>query len=177
MLYAKDPNAPSGASTAAPVIRLWGLVQHRTKMAPISTQNGTNLDHAGGKGYTKINTNMKQLRKNTNANTKMRTYAFVFMWGIFQKSDGATAGRLPMFYNKKWQTCNRKHSTTKRIENRKWANLHPKNDLLKIIWSQRHSNYRGFVKARVRDNVEFPVCVFLHLGFILFLLKISVKMT
>ena len=97
--YAKDANAPSGASNAAPVIGLWGSVQHRIKMAPISTPNGTNLDHAGGKGYTKINTNMKQKTKRT---PKWKNICLFLCAGFVQKSVGATVGRLPMFYSRKW---------------------------------------------------------------------------
>jgi hypothetical protein len=43
--------------------------------------------------------------------------------------------------------CYIKPSTTKRNKNRKLANLHRKNDLLKATMSQRHSNYFGFVKT------------------------------
>ena len=42
-----------------------------------------------------------------------------------------------------------KQSTTKRNKNRKVANLHKKNDLLKATMSQQHKDCYGFVKSRV----------------------------
>jgi hypothetical protein len=48
-----------------------------SKMAPKSISNGANLVQGVGKGYPKINKNMKN-RKNANANTKMRKNSFDF---------------------------------------------------------------------------------------------------
>ena len=70
------------------------------KMAPKSIQNGANLAQGVGKGYPKINKNMKN-RKNANANTKMRKTYFFYVRRFPQKTEGSTAGRLPMFYEKK----------------------------------------------------------------------------
>ena len=51
------------------------------------------------------------------------------------------------FLKKSDKKCCIKQSTTKRIKNRKLANLHRKNDFLKATMSQRHRDYYGFVKT------------------------------
>ena len=43
-------------------------------------------------------------------------------------------------------------------KNRKWANLHRTNDLLKTIRSTRHSNYRGFKKPPGPEKLMFFCC-------------------
>ena len=74
---------------------------------------------------------------------------FFYVRRFPQKTEGSTAGRLPMFFDKKniWKCCI-KQSTTKRNKNRKLANLHRKNDLLKATIFRRHKDYYGFVKSR-----------------------------
>ena len=71
-------------------------------MAPTSIQNGANLAQGVGKGYPKINKNMKQKEK-ANANTKMRnkSLSFYYVRRFPQTTESSTAGRLPMFYEKK----------------------------------------------------------------------------
>ena len=63
-------------------------------MAPKSTKNGTNLAQGGGKGYQ-------------NANEKHPNEFVFLMCGDFpQTSEGSTAGRLPVFYEKKKRSDN-----------------------------------------------------------------------
>ena len=69
-------------------------------MAPTSIQNGANLAQGVGKGYSKINKNMKN-RRNANANTNNIVLRFCYVRRFPQKTEGSTAGRLPMFYEQK----------------------------------------------------------------------------
>ena len=67
-------------------------------MAPTSIQNGANLAQGVGKGYPKINNNIKlekRKRKHTNDKT-----VFCCVRRFSQKTEGSMAGRLSMFYEK-----------------------------------------------------------------------------
>ena len=67
----------------------------RPKMAPTPIQNGANLAQAVGKGYPKINRNIKKL-KNANANTTIiKNTSSFFMCGDFHKK--RRAQRLGMY--------------------------------------------------------------------------------
>ena len=77
------------------------------------------------------------------------------------------AGRLPMFLEKKWYNNYIKPSTEKRNKNRRFANLHRKNDLLKATMSQRHKDYYGFVKTGFetrRPKGASAIILFQHFG-------------
>jgi hypothetical protein len=55
------------------------------QMAPKSIQNGANLAQGVGKGYPKINKNMKHRKKAANANTHIQSFSFL-MCGDFLKT-------------------------------------------------------------------------------------------
>ena len=72
------------------------------------------------------------------------------MWADFLKTWRARrSGVYQGFYDKK--KINMLHKTLHKNKrtNRNWAHLHPKNWLLKITRSKRHSNYHAFWKSRV----------------------------
>ena len=78
---------------------------------------------------------------------------FLYVRRFPKKTEGSTAGRLPMFLKKKKEKKKEvfkmlyktEHNETQ--QNRKLANLHRKNELLKATMSQRHKDYYGFVKT------------------------------
>ena len=63
------------------------------KIAPQSIQNGANLAQGVGKGYPKINNNMKKKNRKRKHNNDI-----FYMRRFPQTTEGSTAGRLPMFY-------------------------------------------------------------------------------
>ena len=71
-------------------------------MGPTSITKGTNQAHGGGKGYPKINENMKKKKRRDpnvkNQNKEKRLFCNVGRFSY--KSDGSAAGRLPMFYER-----------------------------------------------------------------------------
>jgi hypothetical protein len=95
-------------------------------MAPISIQNRADLPRGVGKGYPKINRNMKKKKRKANANTKMRKTNICFMCGDFLKKQ-MRAQRLGVYRcsleKEKRKGCI-KQNTKKRNENRHLANLH-----------------------------------------------------
>ena len=69
-------------------------------MAPTSIKNGANLAQGVGNGYPQINGNMNN-RKSANANTQKKNTNIFHVRRSSQKTEGSTAGRLPMFYENK----------------------------------------------------------------------------
>ena len=64
-----------------------------------STKNGTKLAKGGGKGYQQITQNVK--KENATHTNEKTTYLCFNLWRFLQKSEGSTARRLQMFYEKK----------------------------------------------------------------------------
>ena len=71
------------------------------------------------------------------------------MWGDFLNKWRAQRVDAYWFYQKRRSNNYIKLNTKKNRKIRKWAKLHPNNDLLETTRSTRHDNYFGFVKSRV----------------------------
>ena len=71
-------------------------------LAPKSIQNRTNLAQGVGKGYPEININIKKIEKTQTQTQQLeqkKIYIYIFYVRRFpQKTEGSTAGRLPMFF-------------------------------------------------------------------------------
>ena len=72
------------------------------------------------------------------------------MWGDFVEHWRVQRFDVHCAIIKKDKKCHINNSTKKTRKNRKWANLHPKTDLLKITKSKRHGFYYGLRKNRSR---------------------------
>ena len=71
------------------------------------------------------------------------------MCGDFiKKTEGSTAGRLPMFFEKKVIKMLYKTEHNETQQKQKIWQIHRKSDLLKDTMFQRHKDYYGFVKTR-----------------------------
>ena len=119
------------------------LMKNVTRGATID-QKWDQAGPGGGKGYQQINQNVKiSIKQKRQRKHKNEKTLFVYnMRRFLQNSEGSTAWRLPMFYEKKWYKCCIKQSTAKLNKNRKWANLHRKNVFSKTTMSQRHNRFR-----------------------------------
>ena len=74
----------------------------------------------------------------------------------FPQKNGQLSGwAFTYVFEKKYLKHCLKQSTKKRIENRKLANLHRKNDVLKATMFQRHQDYYGFVKTGFGKRLHF----------------------